>query len=508
MAKKKKTTDRVKVKGEVFTPRYIVDMMLGLARYSDTDILEKHVMDNSSGTGMFLERIVEEYASAYHAKYGTYNGLKKHLEKYVHGIELNQANVAMSIQRLNIMLKSYYNIDSMTRNMESKVKWDIRCANTLEICDEYQGKMDYVFANPPYVRIHNIPDFDRALLHSFSFAKDGMSDLYLVFYEIGFRMLSESGKMCYISPSSWFKSVAAREMRKYIFVDGDVKLRSLVDFKHFQPFSGITTYVSVSLFDKDNENNEQDIYEVCDGGLKLSYQPFNKLKVEGEYNEVSIVDTSDKDTVYVDMNRDRSENEIKVKNGFATLADDLFIFDEPNDIENTGHVIRVVKAGTGEWKKCIYPYDFNGNPIPEDEFSDNGYCNAYHHLLQHREELENRSIKDTNEWYLFGRTQAIQDTYLWKMSVQQLVNGKNRVKCELVPPGCGVYGGIYIILNAVCEETANELFDRFGLEINSEKFFNYVKSLRHFKSGGYYTFSSKELEQYLNTVFETEKAES
>ena len=56
------------------------------------------------------------------------------------------------------------------------------------------------------------------------------------------------------------------------------------------------------------------------------------------------------------------------------------------------------------------------------------------------------------------------------------------------PAGTGVYGGLYIL----CE-------DEHQLDcLKTEGFLNYVKSLRKYKSGGYYTFSSKDLENYLN----------
>ena len=40
--------------GQVFTPRYIVEMMLDFCGYKDTNILCKHLMDNSCGDGAFL----------------------------------------------------------------------------------------------------------------------------------------------------------------------------------------------------------------------------------------------------------------------------------------------------------------------------------------------------------------------------------------------------------------------------------------------------------------------
>ena len=484
------TNDKVKTKGEVFTPRYVVDMMLSLADYRGEKILEKHVIDNSSGTGIFLERIVEEYAKAYYEKYGTYKGLKRHLEKYIHGIEISRANVSVSIQRLNIMLKSYYNVDSMNRNLESKMKWDIRCENTLEVCEDYYGKMDYVFANPPYVRIHNIKDFDRGLLHKFSFARNGMSDLYVAFYEIGFKMLSKDGKMCYISPSSWFKSVAAREMRKYIFEGSEVGLRSLIDFGHFQPFSGITTYVAVAMFDKE-EGGNRSVYELSENGMTMIGNGDLSIEVSDKYHEITIRNKYD---IEVPKN-DRSENLIKVKNGFATLADKVFICD---NIDTNNGVIDVIKAQTNEWHKCIFPYNLSTvKPICEYDFAED--CpTAYNYLCKYHDKLHDRSIDDPDEnWYLFGRTQGLNDLNRYKISVQSLVKDPYSIKMSLVEPGCGVYGGLYVVSDDE-NISAEELYSLMDKNLRSVDFMKYVQSLRHYKSGGYYTFNSKELEDYLN----------
>ena len=41
-------------------------------------------------------------------------------------------------------------------------------------------------------------------------------------------------------------------------------------------------------------------------------------------------------------------------------------------------------------------------------------------------------------------------------------------------------------------------FEVIERAIKSEEFINYISALKHYKSGGYYNYSSKELEQYLN----------
>ena len=64
------------------------------------------------------------------------------------------------------------------------------------------------------------------------------------------------------------------------------------------------------------------------------------------------------------------------------------------------------------------------------------------------------------------------------------------MKIEKVDSGKCIYSGLYI-LGDVSIERIREIL------INDD-FVDYVKALKKYKSGGYYTFSSKDLEQYLN----------
>lgn len=106
--------------------------------------------------------------------------------------------------------------------------------------------MDFVVGNPPYVRVHNLENtFDMA--KSFSFAQDGMTDLYIVFYEIGLKMLNENGVLGYITPSSYFNSIAGSHMRK-VFVENNL-IDQIVDLKHFQAFNA-TTYTEITILKK------------------------------------------------------------------------------------------------------------------------------------------------------------------------------------------------------------------------------------------------------------------
>ena len=194
----------------------------------------------------------------------------------------------------------------------------------------------------------------------------------------------------------------------------------------------------------------------------------------------------------------KEDKAFEVKNGYATLADDVFItkntltIQAPEwDTPKREHLIRIYKSSTGKQTYCIYPYK-DGKLIDEETLKENS-PKEYEWLKKHREKLEARAT--TEPWYAFGRTQAINDTWKDKWAVKSLVKTIYDVKPVKAPAGTGVYGGLYILTERP-----------EGLKaLETEDFMNYVKMLGKYKSGGYYTFSSKELENYLNWSYGKKK---
>ena len=257
--------------GQVFTPDYLVCEMLDYVGYlNKSDILDKHIIDNSCGNGAFLLQITERYIQTAINNNLSKERIIKGLETFIHGIDNDSVAIENCIINLNNLVSNY--------GFEN-VNWDIRNDNTLKVKD-YDGKMDFVVGNPPYVRVHNLENnYDE--VKQFKFAEGGMTDLYLVFFEIGFNMLNHTGKLCYITPSSWLNSLAAKNLRSYIMQYRN--LLALIDLEHFQPFDKITTYTLISLFSKSIEIEKIDYYTFNSNTLKrefideLSYEDMEDL---------------------------------------------------------------------------------------------------------------------------------------------------------------------------------------------------------------------------------------
>ena len=474
--------------GVVYTPKYVVNNMLDYIGYSGTGILSKHIIDNSCGDGAFLTAIVRRFIHAWRHKCEekrlVRSTLPLWLQTYIHGIEIDQEAADKCIKNLNAVLEDEGIMDS--------VNWDIRVCNALE-CHEYDGLMDFVVGNPPYVRVHNIKGTDMYdVLKQYEFAKSGPTDLYLAFYELGFRMLKKdpTATLTYITPSGWTKGPAGKPFRDYILKHNT--LAAFFDLGKERVFDGISTYPCITVFTSTKFHTL--IYgEGFPGMCKWRAVSYDEAFINGELCPGSEEETS----VLKSVNDYDGAKSVRVKNGFATLSDAFFVYDKPRF---PGVEITVTKASTGEKKRCLYPYDTLGFIYPLLLIRDKN-SEAYQYICDNEQRLKERTYD--SKWYGFGRKQGIVDTYKKKVSVNSIVKTQDDLKVSFVPEGEGVYSGFYILFNNEAKwlQTYTEIIKA----LHSDEFLNYVRALKKHKSGGYYSFTSKQLEKYLNWKLGNEK---
>ena len=398
---------------------------------------------------------------------------KKELDKFIHAIDIEKDELETCKERCD-KVASIYGVEN--------IEWDFINENTMKV-DRFDGKMDFVVGNPPYVRIHNL-DENAISAKEHIFCKSGMTDLYILFYEIGIKMLNKTGTLAYITPSSFFTSLAGLEMREYLTKNN--LLVSVCDLKHFQAFNA-TTYTTIICLKKDNEKKAINYAE-------FDAESLSPVEISSLEKDDYLIDDkfyfSDKKSL--DLLKSIIECDTKhnfsVKNGYATLADKVFI--NNFDFESK-FIIPVVKASCAKWTKIFYPYDENGKLYSEEElFKDS---NIKNYLSERKEQLIKRANEKDSEkyWYAFGRSQAINDTYKDKLALNALVKTEKDIKLVEAKKGMGVYSGLYIVSDTIPVKKIKEL-------IQNEDFCKYVSLLGKYKSGGYYTYSSKDVAAFLN----------
>ena len=471
---------------QVFTPEHVIDTMFEELEYKGNNIRKKHIIDNSCGNGAILKKVVRTYINVC-----IMCGLQKEetieeLETYIHGIEIDGSLVKETIDNLNKIAEEYSLGD---------VNWDITCADALFV-REYDNRMDYVIGNPPYCNIHDIPEEKRKYVKEYNFANGGMTDIYLVFFEIGIKMLNENGKLAYITPNSWLTSTAGTNFRNYL--KDSKTLLEIYQYGHYKVFEGINTYTCITMLCKTPKTNNMFVCyrNTSDSDLKLIQTMVNldECMINGK------IYLTDRNTLQVLSDVDKvdkkDKDRIRVKNGFATLNDKFFIIDDYDNKEDK-NVLCVCKASNCEMHYFFYPYDENGKPMSLLEMDDK--------LVEF---MRNKAIEmdvDTENpaWYLYGRTQALNDVKYDKISVNNLIRNSNDIKLYFLinndKEQFGVYSGYYIpIYNKSIVYKIMEVL-RYDM---SEDFIEYIKAVGKYKNGGYYTFSSKELETWFNYCVE------
>jgi adenine-specific DNA-methyltransferase len=469
---RKSTNDltQEKAHGRVYTPLFIVRNILDLSGYTGSGVLRRHIIDNSCGDGAFLTEVVSRYCEVAVKSGMTADCLASELQTYIHGIEIDAEECEKC--RANVSkIAAKYGVDNVT--------WDIICDDALAV-RKYDGKMDFVVGNPPYVRIHNLMD-NYAAIKRFRFAQDGMTDLFIVFYEIGLNMLNERGILGYISPSSIFNSVAGTSIRRHlVFNRGICKI---VDLKHFQPFEA-TTYTAILILAKECNSGSVEYYEYDEANLAPRF--IDNLRYEDFFfgNAFFFGESAQLLGLRQIMSNDAANSSFAVKNGFATLCDDFFI----GDWTFEDYTIQVIKASTGRSARCLFPYDEHGQLVPYETLV---RCPKIRmHYETRGEKLRARSLEKDSSWYGFGRSQGINDVPRRKYAVNALIRNKDDIKLSCCEAGVGVYSGLYILTCLSLKELRSILV--------TDDFTSYVSMLGKYKSGGYYTYSSKDLQRYLN----------
>ncbi len=462
--------------GRIYTPAYIVDNILNMSGYFGKKILKKHVIDNSCGDGAFLCQIVDRYCQEALKSQIDIEDLKNELSFFIHGIEINLIEKNKCVQNVSKVAANYG---------VSGVNWDIVCADSLSI-DLYNGKMDFVLGNPPYVRVHNLgANFEKT--KSFSFSQNGMTDLFIVFFEIGLNMLSENGVLGYITPSSYFNSLAGSYLRRYLADNNLIKY--VLDLKHYQAFDA-TAYTAITILQNGKRTDETDYYNF-DEINKIPYY-VDTLRIGDFYISDNYYFTSTENLNRLhNIFNNPIKSDICVKNGYATLCDSVFIGDFDYSSE---YIIPVVKSSKGVFQKIIYPYDKSANPVDEKQLKKD--IELYKYLLSNKDKLTKRSNDRTGNkyWYAYGRSQAINDTYKNKLSINTLIRDENDLKFVFADAGIGVYSGLYIL-------SENINYNDIISALKTKDFVQYIKVLGKYKSGGYYTFSSKDVKTYLDYIF-------
>ncbi|MGI6589412.1 MAG: HsdM family class I SAM-dependent methyltransferase [Candidatus Iainarchaeum sp.] len=488
--------EKYKEFGQVFTPKWIVKEILDLVEFTENNLLNKKIIDPACGDGAFLIEVVSRTLDTLIKNNFSNNEIIRYLEEHIYGIEIDRIEFEKCIQNLNSIVNTKL-------NKSQKINWKILCDDTLDKYKDFIGIFDFVIGNPPYIRIHNLDKETREKLkYEFEFC-NGTIDIYIAFFELGFKLLNNKGVLGYITPNSYLHNTSYSNFREYL--KGKKALETLVDFKANKLFKGFSTYTAITIISFSTSRTNFIYKELKDGKIKeinqISYLELNKK----DWSFSGKDDMLFLDNIYSN-NGAKVSDYFDVQYGFATLRDKIFIGNITD--ENKSLVLfneswiekkilyKIVKGSTykgtdNEIKYVIFPYEKYGErfiPIPENKLKLE-YPNTHKYLLKNKDELLKRDIDKGASWYEFGRSQGVQTSFNEKIVLSTLVNHK--IHFYKLNKDIFVYSGIFII-----KKNPDVNWKIITDILDSSDFYKYIQITGKDFSGGYKSVTSNQIKNY------------
>lgn len=441
------------INGVVYTPDLIKGFIVENA-INETELELKNVLgaDIACGCGGFLITLARALKKRTNKRY------KKIFQENLYGLDITD----YSIERTKILLsllalsegedEEYFEFNLFVGNA-----LDFNWIENIPKVKE-NGGLDLIVGNPPYVTKRNMDEETKNLLDKWPVTQIGNTDLYIPFFEIGLKFLSNSGCLGYITVNSFFRSLNARLLRQLFQINK--QYLKIIDFGDEPLFGSRSTYSCICFVKKEKTKNIFTVKaasEELKSTSNLNYELIPYSELDWKRGWLLTNGQVAKNLNRIENTGTRIGKKYNIKGGFATLKNNLYVFkpiDEddqffyreyeeeeiaieknicklalnPNRIKNENEI-----SSKGE--QIIFPYKRKGEGveiIKEENFKKK-YPNAYSFLLENRNLLYERDKgkgKEYDVWYQYGRSQSITDMGI-KLLYPHICKNPHFILCEI-----------------------------------------------------------------------------
>jgi adenine-specific DNA-methyltransferase len=195
--------------GEVFTRRWVVELILDLSGYTpDRDLGRMVAVEPSCGSGAFLGPMVRRLCQS----------LREH------GRTLDEARGA--IVAFDLLERNVAAARGVVSGLVVEAGWDPATAAEIAHgwvnCDDYllrehrAESADFVLGNPPYIRLEDIDPARAAHYRHRCPTMGGRADIYVGFFEVGLRSLAVDGVLGFICADRWMRNQYGAKLRAMV----------------------------------------------------------------------------------------------------------------------------------------------------------------------------------------------------------------------------------------------------------------------------------------------------
>ena len=120
---------------------------------------------------------------------------------------------------------------------------------------------DYVVGNPPYVRIQNLPDAQKAIFDELYDATTGNYDIYCPFYERGLGWLREgASKLGFITPNQFMVTDYGEGLRRVLL--NRARIDEVYDFRDSGVFEDAKNYPAIVILEGEPDSDAREANDI------------------------------------------------------------------------------------------------------------------------------------------------------------------------------------------------------------------------------------------------------
>ncbi|MFE5540579.1 Eco57I restriction-modification methylase domain-containing protein [Streptomyces sp. NPDC056492] len=195
--------------GEVFTRRWVVELVLDLIGYTaDNDLCGAKLVEPACGTGAFLSAVAARISAS--------------CRKHNRPIE----DALGSVRAFDLLDRNVRRSRAAVAQELVSEGWDPEAARRVAKAWIGQGdyllqrdsdhRADYVVGNPPYIRLEDVPDDRMTAYRNACPTMGGRADIYVGFYEVALRSLNPAGRLGFICADRWMRNQYGRRLRQLV----------------------------------------------------------------------------------------------------------------------------------------------------------------------------------------------------------------------------------------------------------------------------------------------------
>jgi adenine-specific DNA-methyltransferase len=231
--------DELGYHGEVFTRRWVVELILDLAGFTaDRDLATLVAVEPACGTGAFLVPMVERLVES----------CRQHDRSVVdasgaiRAFDLLSANAEIARKAVVKALTD----DSIDQDAATSLASGWVCHGDFLLTDHGPDGVDFVLGNPPYIRLEDVPAARGTAYRRACPTMRGRSDIFVGFIETGLRQLRRDGVLGFIVADRWMHNQYGAALRALVAAEFAVDaVVSMHDVDAFE--APVSAYPAVTI---------------------------------------------------------------------------------------------------------------------------------------------------------------------------------------------------------------------------------------------------------------------